>query len=205
MTSGPMIWALDVSKTCTGIAQGRVGEQPRASSIRTASGADDATAMAKLGRWMMDAIKADRPDFVFYEAALNVIPGKWDAESRRVKPSGNPRTTIALAKMVGIVEFVCQIRNVPIRTAHVQTVRARFLGNGRPENPKQRAQAMCRVLGWGEVNQDEADALAVWWHACTLIAPRAYQVITQMMQAKAATEAAGTVSTRRAARLKAAS
>jgi hypothetical protein len=188
VTDSPMIWALDISKSCTGIAIGRPGAVPRVVSIRAGEGADDQVAVSKLGRWLIDALKVDPPDHVFYEAPLNIIPGRWDAEDQRVKATGNPRTTIALAKMVGVVEFICGMKSVALRTANVQTVRAKFLGHGRPEHPKQRAQAMCRALGWGDVNQDEADALAVWWYACMQTAPRAYHVITPMLQAKVATE-----------------
>lgn len=181
--SGPLILALDISKTKTGIAFGRAGEKPTLLSI---DGKDDdaAGAMAKLGKWLIDFIKVSRPDWLYYEAALGIIPAEYDEETGKVRAKGNPQTTITLAKMTGVVEFVAAMKGIRCRTAHVQTVRKAFLGNGRPDQPKKYVKAMCRELGWTPANTDEADAACVWAWAAIQVAPQRAQIVTPMQQHK---------------------
>jgi hypothetical protein len=187
VTRAPYIMALDISKSNTGVAMGRAGDAPTILSIRSNGPTEDHIAMKRLGTWLLETIKLQRPDVIVFEAPLQVIPGEWDHEAQRVKAKGNPQTTITLAKMVGVVEFICAMKNITAQTAHVDSVRKAFIGHGRPENPKERARAMCEVLGWSVNNLDQADAAAVFYWATTKHAPRHYTPITPMMQAKAAT------------------
>lgn len=183
MSEAPTILFLDISKTCTGIADGRAGETPKFYSIR-GNDVDTTAAMMRLGKWLIDHTKVEKPDWLFFEAAMNLFPGEYDPESGKVKSKTNPTTTVTLAKMVGVVEFVAGMKGIATRTANVQTIRSKFLGHGRPSDPKKRVQAMCRALGWAPANLDEADAGAGWWHASMTVAPRFYTPITPMLQAK---------------------
>jgi hypothetical protein len=183
--TAPLILALDVSKTLTGCAYGRAGETPRFHSIKGAD-IETAAAMAKLGGWLIDFIKVNRPDWLYYEAALNIIPGEYDEESGKVKAKGNPQTTIALAKMSGVVEFVAEMKHLRWRTGKVQTVRKTFVGMGYPDNPKRHVKAMCSELGWSPKNGDEADAGALWAWACIQVAPSQAQIVTPMQHRKVA-------------------
>ena len=183
MSEAPKLLFLDISKTCTGIADGRVGEVPKFYSIR-GNDIDTTSAMMRLGRWLIDRTKADRPDWIFFEAPMNLFPGQYDPESGKVKSKTNPTTTVTLAKMVGVVEFVAGMKGIPARTGNVQTIRSKFLGHGRPSNPKKRCRAMCTALGWNPANEDEADAGAGFWWAGMTIAPRFYTPITPMLQQK---------------------
>lgn len=183
MTALPLILALDISKTCTGVAFGRVGETPRFLSIK----GDDLTvpkAMKRLGSWVFDYCKTEKPDALYYEAPLAIIPGEYDPEEQRVKARGNPNTTIALAKMTGVVEFVAELRGIPFHTARVSTVRKSFVGQGYPRNPKRHVKLLCREIGWSPANGDEADAGAVWYWACLQVAPRHAMLVTPMQQRK---------------------
>lgn len=185
MPEAPFIIAMDISKVCTGVAEGVAGETPRFYSIRC-DGLDDITAMRRLGDWLIQRTKVDKPDWLFFEAPIHpgAFLGEWDEEKGKVRAKSNPATTITLAKLVGVVEFIAAMKGIQQRTANVQTVRKAFLGQARPKDPKKRAMAMCKALGWDPKNADEADAGAVWWHATMTAAPRFYTPITPMLQAK---------------------
>lgn len=171
----PLVLFLDISKTRTGIAFGRVGAVPTFLSI-DGSELDDIAAMMKLGTWLIEFIRVQRPDFLFYEAPID-----------RVLSSAH--TTIVLAKMTGMVEFIAGMKNIPHRKAHVQTVRVAFLGQGRPEDPKHHAKLMCEALGWRPSNLDEADAGAGFYFACLQVGKAAATYVTPMLKAKVAAEA----------------
>ena len=172
--TAPLILFLDISKTRTGVAYGRVGEAPTFLSI-DGSEMDDIAAMLNLGDWLIEWMKVERPDWIFYEAPID-----------RVLSSAH--TTIVLAKMTGVVEFIAGMKKIPNRKAHVQTVRVAFLGQGRPEDPKHFAKLMCEALGWEPKNHDEADAGAGWYYAALQVGKNAATYITPMMKAKVADE-----------------
>lgn len=173
--TAPLILALDISKSCTGVAHGRAGETPRFLSI-VGKEMDDIAAMMKLGTWLIEFTKVNRPDWIFYEAPID-----------RVVSSAH--TTIVLAKMTGVVEFIAGMKKIPHRKANVQTVRVSFLGQGRPEDPKHHAKLMCEALGWAPKNLDEADAGAGWYHACLQVGKGQATYVTPMLKAKIAAEA----------------
>lgn len=184
--------ALDISKTCTGVADGRAGEIPRSYSIK-GKDCDTVGAVCKLGHWLIEKTRVDRPDYIYFEAPLHMgALGKWDPEEERVKATTNPETVITLAKMVGVVEFVASMRNIPARPANVHSVRKDFIGP-RCKGPeaKRRCFEMSKLLGWSPENRDESDALAVHHFAVLKVAPHKAAVITPMMQAKIATTIAG--------------
>lgn len=173
--TAPLVLFLDISKTRTGIAFGRIGEVPTFLSI-DGSELDDIAAMMKLGRWLIEWINVSQPDFIFYEAPID-----------RVVSSAH--TTIVLAKMTGMVEFIAGMKSIPHRKANVQTVRVAFLGQGRPEDPKHHAKLMCEALGWEPKNLDEADAGAGFYFACVQVGKGAATYVTPMLKAKVAAEA----------------
>lgn len=180
----PLILALDISKTCTGIAEGRAGSPPRSYSIK-GKDCDTVGAVCQLGKWLIERTAVDRPDWIYFEAPLHMGAfGKWDPEEHRVKATSNPDTIITLAKMVGVVEFVAASRRIPARPANVHSVRKDFIGHGNLKGPeaKRRAFEICRAIGWAPANRDEFDALAVWHFACLRVAPHDAALITPMMQ-----------------------
>jgi hypothetical protein len=166
----PMILALDVSKRCTGICWGRIGDTPTFSSIKPGRNASDDTAMRELGEWLITWTRANKPNHIFYEAPL--LRGKFDVP--------------ILRDLAGFVRGICAMKRIPARIAHVNSVRKAFLGSGIPQEPKQQALAMCCALGWRPSNEDEADAGAVWWWGCLQVKPHAAQIITPMMQQRVA-------------------
>ncbi len=191
--TAPLILALDISKTCTGVAEGRAGEKPLSYSIR-GKDFDTVGAVCHLGKWLIDKTAVDKPDWIFFEAPLHMgaFVGQWDPGEQRVKATSNPDTIITLAKMVGIVEFIASMRHISARTANVHSVRKAFIG-ARCKGPeaKRRCFEMSRVLGWDPKNRDESDALAVHFFATISVAPNLAPIITPMMQAKVASTIGG--------------
>lgn len=172
MSEAPLILALDIASQM-GVAEGRVGQTPRSYSVQL--GDDNYTLAERAGkatRWIAERLQVDRPDWIYIEAPLNPTASR------------SADATIVALTLFGAIAGPahCKLRNV--RQGNVQTVRAAFIGHGRPKDPKERAKAMCKALGWSPANLDEADALALWWWAGMKQAPRFYQPVTPMLQAK---------------------
>ena len=187
--TAPFILGLDISKTCTGICFGQVGAVPKFASIKS-SGVDDGVALCRLGEWLIDFPKINgRPDAVFFEGQINMAAfmGRYDEEKGKVSMSSSPDITITLAKLVGIVEFICGMKKLRCESMTVNTVRKAFLGNGglKKEVAKPAAKRLCHALGWEPSNTDESDAGAVWYAGGLRIAPQKTQIITPMMQSAA--------------------
>lgn len=180
----PFIVAFDISKTCTGICEGYPGDKPTFHSLRNGEGVTARKAVKRLGDWIIDRSRLDHIDIIAIEAAIHpgAWKGEWDAEKQKVVNKQDPMSGLILSKLVTIVEYIADKKDIPTVDANVQTVRSKFLGHGRPSEPKRRAMAMCRALGWEPNNQDQSDAGAVWWWACMTRAPRFYQPITPMLQ-----------------------
>jgi hypothetical protein len=198
--SSPLsILALDLSASRTGIAEGIAGQVPRLYSMswqRDGDADDHCDVLQRLGLWLIERFKADRPDVFVIEAPVNpgAFIGKYDEEKGKVRMTTNPDTTMLLFELIGAVKLVGAMRQRRPVLANVQTVRKAFLGQARPSDPKRHAQTMCRHLGWTgpdgrPVNTDEADAAAVWWWATMKHSPRFYTPISPMTQQRVATEA----------------
>ena len=193
----PVILAADISKTRTGLAIGRVGSAPRFLSI---NGKDQtiAYAMRGLGRELIrltDPGYPLRPDFICYEAQINLAAfmGKYDPEAGKVKMTSNPQTTIALAKMIGVFEYIFAMRSIEVVSYPVATVRKHFIGHGnlKGEEAKRRTFDMCELFQWRPRNRDESDAGAVWAYGAAQIEPKLAPLITPMMCRQVATTIAG--------------
>lgn len=171
MSQAPLILGLDISKSQTGCCHARPGAAPEFHSIRCGD-YDDDDALAKVGVWLINWINENRPDAVYYEAAIQ--RGVYEAP--------------ILKDLVAVVRFVCRAKKVPARPVNVQTARKAFLGNGFPDHPKQQAMAMSKALGWEPGNLDEADSATIFYFGATKSAPRHCTLVTPMLQAKIASE-----------------
>lgn len=183
-TDAPFILALDISKTRTGVCEGRVGSKPTFYSITGNDMTNDAAAM-RLGQWLIARTKVDKPDCVYIEAAINpgAFIGEYDEEKGRVRMTSNPETTLALAEMAAVARFVLSGKDIAWRNVKVQTIRKAFIGHGnlKGQIAKARVRHMCGLLGWEPNNTDESDAGAVWWFGGMQFAPKHYQPVTPMM------------------------
>ena len=149
--TAPSIIALDISKTCTGVAQGRVGERPLSLSLR-GKDLEVTVAVSQLGRWLIERINFQRPDWVFFEAPLDAgaFRPEIDWEAKEWRSMRDPHTTLVLAKMVGVVEFITHMKSISTRAANIHKVRSAFIGPAGLRGQKQSVElSKCReVLGW---------------------------------------------------------
>jgi hypothetical protein len=162
------ILALDIATT-TGWARGRVGERPKAGSIRF--GKPEASANAVFAHclsWLSNTLEPQpRPDIIVVESMLSP-EAKVGNTSRDVRDR--------LAGLHGIVRAVAFLRGVyTVNEAGVGQVRAHFIGasNLKRAIAKREVVDTCCRLGWLSAATDDnaADALALWSYAVALIDP----------------------------------
>jgi hypothetical protein len=178
------ILALDIA-TITGFARGRIGETPIAGSVSFSKpGATSNTDNMVFGnalRWLSDLLRAEpRPDVVIMEALLP--PGAMlNHTTRAVRDR--------LAGLHGVMRGVAHLRGIPqIAEASVGDVRAHFIfhRNAKRETAKRETMRQCEMMGWKAENDNEADALALWSYAASLIDPmQAMKVVPMVMRKRA--------------------
>jgi hypothetical protein len=64
-----------------------------------------------------------------------------------------------------------QNREIEFFQAYATSVRAHFVGNGRPNDPKAHVMARCRQLGYAPADDNQGDAIATWDFATSRLAP----------------------------------
>lgn len=81
-------------------------------------------------------------------------------------------TALALISLVAVARAAAQRHGAQLRLVHVQTVRKFFVGQGRPDNPKQAVMERCRLLNWAFEDDNAADAAALWAYAMSVSYPK---------------------------------
>lgn len=155
---GQMMLTLDLA-TVTGWAEGEFGQTPRSGSIRLAStGATRGEVLAGAIRFLGERWKAWKPHVVVFEAPLapSIMGGKT-----------NFNTTRTLVALPGIVEALCALKGVwTVREARVIDVRKFLLGsNPAGQVGKKLVMERMRELGHEPRDDNESDALALWYYA----------------------------------------
>jgi hypothetical protein len=178
------VLALDIATTC-GFARGRIGETPSAGSVSfNKPGATSNTNNMVFGnalRWISELLQPQpRPDVVIMEAMLP--PGAMlNHTSRAVRDR--------LAGLHGVMRGVAHLRGISqIAEASVGDVRAHFIfdRNAKREIAKRETMRQCVMMGWKAANDHEADALALWSFAASLIDPKqAMKVVPMFMRKRA--------------------
>jgi hypothetical protein len=177
------ILALDIA-TITGFARGRVGETPIAGSLSfnnkklTTSTSNNAVFGNAL-RWLSDLLRDEpRPDIVIMESMLP--PGAMlNHTSRHVRDR--------LAGLHGVMRGVAHLRGIAqIAEASVGDVRAHFIFDrmAKRETAKRETMRQCEMMGWKAENDHEADALALWSFAASLIDPKQAMKVMPMFMRK---------------------
>jgi Holliday junction resolvasome RuvABC endonuclease subunit len=161
-SNAPLIWAFDAASN-TGVAEGRAGETPRLYSVRLVKEGDEIDdSAARAMRFLAEKFAVQRPDLVVIEAPLDF---KSDGAS-------NARTLKLLAAVAIGLGGCARLHQVRVRRPMVASIRKDFIGHGRlpGDQAKRMVQATCRALGWDFPNHDAADAAAVWFWGCKLLA-----------------------------------
>jgi len=167
MSYAGQILALDLARV-TGFAVGRPGEIPRSGSVIFAKeGASMAAVLSACRAWLRQFL-LDNPaiQLVVFEAPLLPM-------FKRGKT-----TIVTIRQLMGLCgtveEFLYSKGGYDIREARVADVRIHFLGSNKHkrEEAKRLTVAMCRARGWIAVDDNAADALALWDYQATLLARR---------------------------------
>ncbi len=157
-----IILSLDVATKC-GWAVDGPGGKPRLGVFNNPSaGRGRGPVCLHFSNWLYPFAKACNPDMIVAEAPAFGGKTKLDEEG---KQTGFVMSAAVAGLLIGLetqVEVVAASLNVEFRSAHVQTVRRHFVGNGRPKNPKAVVMARCRQLGWDPPDDNAADAAALW-------------------------------------------
>jgi Holliday junction resolvasome RuvABC endonuclease subunit len=148
--------ALDIA-TCSGWAVDPPGggDRPLSGSFRAPSdGENYGRPFVAFTDWLDGMIQVHQPDIVAFEAPL-VVGGR----NGTTRPT-NAHTVRLLFGLASMAEMVAERRSVDSFECHIQTVRKHFVGSGRAD--KREVMQRCRVFGWAPVDDNAADACAIW-------------------------------------------
>lgn len=111
--------------------------------------------MSLYGDWLWSKLDEFKPAGVIYEAPiLPDVP--------------NHTTAVKLMGLSALTEFIIHRRRIPwLSTAQPSSVKKSFTGRGRAS--KDEMIAACKARGWSAIDDNHADALALWVHGCGLI------------------------------------
>lgn len=159
------ILSLDIART-TGWAFGRIGDRPKFGTQRlTPPGASHAEIFGAMIGWLVPTLQVFQPDVLVYEAPF---------PPQQMGGKTNFSTTRVLLGLPAIVEGVAyRVGGMQIREAAVGDVRASFIGTRRLKRDlaKKAVMAKCRELGFAVADDNAADAVALWFHAASLLCP----------------------------------
>lgn len=178
-----IIMALDISSKAMGVCEGRPGEAPRFETVRFKLDDDTAEeAFARALKWAATRFRTFPPDRLIVERRLPTMSAMRPDQSGVLRPTTNPTTVHLLCGLSAIIVGAAKhvgIRNIPAPrgvdgySLSVQTARKAFIGHGNLPGDKAKRMAMqvCRTLGWGPKNFDEADSACLWAWGCQQLAP----------------------------------
>lgn len=139
------------------------GDRPLGGTIKLLS--DDCDdAYTEFRQHLREIISVHQPDVLAYEAPLPFAGGSNFANVMA--------TAQTVRKLMGLAAHAGQIgttlREPPVE-ADVSTIRKYFTGNGRAKKPE--VQQRCLLLGWKFVDDNHADALALWAYVKAMLEP----------------------------------
>jgi hypothetical protein len=147
------ILSLDLALT-TGFAVGPAKGRPSSGRMQFAASTHEAS-FHKAMRWADIMIENNKPDVVVWEAPLatSFARGRTRVE-----------TTALLFGLPAIVGAIAHRHNVPtICKADARDVRLHFIGqNPKRVLAKRLTMHRCRKLGYEPIDDNEADAIALW-------------------------------------------
>lgn len=147
--------------TKTGFAVGDIsnGERPHSGVlILPSTGEDIGRFLLALENWLNDMISIHKPDTVIFEAPLLLSNGKTNITTAR-----------KLMCLAGLTELFCSKHKLNAAECHVGTIKKYFTGNGSAKKPQMIAQA--KALGFDAKDDNEADALAIYFYSMNKFFP----------------------------------
>lgn len=163
MGMGRVLLALDLA-THTGFAEGTIGDTPRFGSIRFApSGSGRPALFGGAVSWIGTMMQGFRPQIIAYENpfAPSVMRGHTNRSTALVL-LGLPAIIQGIGYRMGVFNF-CGCKP--------ETVRQYFINQKRLPRAEAKRAVMqrCRELGHDVKNDNEADALALWYYVDAML------------------------------------
>lgn len=116
----------------------------------------------KLARFIRATIQRESLTHVIVERPLTVFAHAGTAAK-------HPDLAQALMGFTAVAELAALEVGAKCYVETSQTIRKHFLGNGRPKDPKAVVIARCRQLGWKPLDDNQADAIAGWDYAKSIL------------------------------------
>lgn len=170
----PLILAVDAA-TQTGLCSGRPGDTPKFETVNFGDSGDSHLEVgARCLKWIAHRLTDARPDQIWMEEPLS-----FEGSSGKT----NRASLVRLNGLYMVIGAAARLKGVPVHPVLITSARKDFLGHGRLKRDiaKRRARAMCRLLGWTPMNDDEADAGTIWWFACLANDKRLTPPISKLM------------------------
>jgi hypothetical protein len=163
------ILAID-GASIAGFALGRTGEEPRFGSRRFGGGAPaSGEVVARFARFLRATIEREHPDVIAYEAPY--FPAGF-----RNGPPANAKTLRRLLGLAEIIDAIAWDYRLLCYQATASEVTAYLTGKGSwggRVNKKAQTVAAAQRWGWAVTDDNQADALAVWAYAESVLDPAA--------------------------------
>ena len=154
------VLTLDLA-TKTGFAVGDIsnGDRPVSGVQQLPStGNDIGRFLFALDKWLSDLVTVHNPDLIVFEAPLFLAGGK-----------SNITTARKLMCLAGMTEYICTKHKIRCAECNVSTIKKYFTGNGRAQ--KHDMINKCRAIGLSPRDDNEADAIAIYFHAMNKFYP----------------------------------
>lgn len=114
----------------------------------TSYGEDTGRYLADFDDWLQATLDFEQPELVIYEAPS-------------VFAKSNPVTQEKLYSLAGHTQLVCHRRGIRRKSANPSQVKKHWTGKGNAKKPEM--VDFARRYGFRTTDDNEADALAVWW------------------------------------------
>lgn len=171
MSAGKPVFFMDLARNA-GWCEGPVGGSPIYGSVRLAPDGSDSPAVNwGLFKFIATRFQAFRPSVFVYEAPRD--PRHMGKKTSR----GAIRMLIGLPAVAEAAAYGCGV--LDIREAEAATIRSFLLppapkGQGRRDAGQLKREVFehIRSLGFDPKNTDEADAIAGWLYACSVLDAR---------------------------------
>lgn len=161
-----MILFLDAAGT-TGVAFGAPGSEPKFATRSFIGRGASGEVVARFRAWLVATIDKLEPSVIAFESPY--IP--------RFGSKGPPQNAVTIRRLhalCGTIEAVCWERNIDCYEAGASEITRAFTGRGSwgsRDKKKAATVAQAKRYGWDVANHDEADALAGWCLAESILDP----------------------------------
>jgi hypothetical protein len=152
------ILALDLARKTGWALRGIKDNAPQSGSIRIAK--KDAGMGELLSAW-----RSYLRDFLSMHPEIGTVVFEAPMDPTIIKGPRRPGTARQLIGLAAVTEeLLCTLGKYDIREARVSDVRCHFIGSNRHKRPEAKAFTIkrCFQLGWNPIDDNAADALALW-------------------------------------------